>query len=188
MSASSLLLLTSILAPADPSDAAKKAQDDLQGTWVAVALEEKGKKLTPEEVRKENFSITIMGNELVMRQGTGTPVRFSFTLDPGKKPAHIDLRQLGEKARPGVVHAIYLLENGELKICFGGHPTPNKPEERPQEFATAKEDKESPAKGKVMFTVKRSEKELPDQTPRRTGRPGVVRLSRTCRTVDSSST
>ncbi len=154
----SCVILCSLLAPAETSDATKKAQEELQGTWIAVALEEKGMKSTVEEVRKENISITIKGNELALRHGRSDPARFSFTLDPGKKPAHIDLKDLGDKARPGVLHAIYGLDKGELKLCFGTTLTPNKPEERPQEFATVLGSKERPPKGKVMLTFKRSEK------------------------------
>jgi uncharacterized protein (TIGR03067 family) len=154
----SLLILGSSLAAPAADDAAKKAQDALQGTWVATALEEKGKKASAEEVKEENFSITIKGNELALRHGDGTPERFFFTLDPSKKPAHIDLKRLGEDAPKGTLHAIYALEKGELKICLGSNFTPNKPEERPQEFATVLGSEKRPPKGKIMFTFKQDKK------------------------------
>jgi hypothetical protein len=62
----SILFLSGCLAAQAPDDGAKKAQDGLQGTWDAVALEEKGEKAFPDVVKKENFSITIKGNELTL--------------------------------------------------------------------------------------------------------------------------
>src|SRR5438105_4614626 len=95
-----LLIVSSSLAAPAPADAAKKALDELQGTWVAVALEEKGEKAAADDVKKEEISITTKGSELTVRHGKGEPDQFSFTLDSSKKPAQIDLKQLGDKAEP----------------------------------------------------------------------------------------
>jgi uncharacterized protein (TIGR03067 family) len=103
---------------------------------------------------------------LILRHGTAGPAQFSFTLDPRKKPAQMDLREMGDGQREGIVHAIYALEKGELRICFGSNLTANKAEERPQEFATSKGSKDRPPKGRVMFTFKRPEKA---SRPERTG-------------------
>ncbi len=127
----SLLIVSLSLAVPAPADAAKKAQDALQGRWIAIRLEENGKALSPEEVNEEELSVTVKGNELTIREGNGAPKRFSFVLDPSKNPCRIDLKGLGDKAPPGVLHAIYSLEKGELKICFGSNFAPDKPEGAP---------------------------------------------------------
>jgi uncharacterized protein (TIGR03067 family) len=153
-----LLILGSTLAAPAPAEGAKKAKEELQGTWVAVAIEEKGEKASPEQVKKEEFSAIIKGNELALRHKKAEPDRFSFTLDPEKKPAHLNLTRLGKDARPGVIHAIYSLDKGELTICLGSNFSPDKPEDRPQEFATVLGSEKRPPKGKLLFTFKQEKK------------------------------
>jgi uncharacterized protein (TIGR03067 family) len=152
-----LLIAGGTLAAPTPADEVKKAHNDLQGTWVAVAMEERGEKLATDDVKKEDISLIVKGNELTTHHGKDEPNRFSFTLDPTKKPAHLDLKELGDKARPGIIHAIYALENGELTICLGSRFNPDEEKERPQEFATGPSEKRPP-KGKVMVRFKQSEK------------------------------
>ncbi len=108
-----LLTLGSGISAPVPPDPARKAQEELQGTWVATALEQRGVKLTAKEVEEEEISITVNGNELTLRHGSSQR-RFSFTLDTGKSSAQIDLKMAGG----GVVHAIYSLENGVLRILL----------------------------------------------------------------------
>ena len=63
-----------------------------------------------------------------------------------------------DAAKPGIIHAIYSLEKGELKICMGSNFTPDEPEKRPKEFATAAGSENRGGKGKLMFTFKREKK------------------------------
>jgi uncharacterized protein (TIGR03067 family) len=152
----SLLIIGSTLAAPAPEDGAKKAQDELQGTWAAIAAEEVGRKISADELKEENLSISIRGNELTLRRGKDEGKfegRLSFTLDPTKKPAHIDFKEVGDKARPGVIHAIYALEKGELWICLGSKFTPDEEKDRPQEFATGRGES-APKKGSLLFTFK----------------------------------
>jgi uncharacterized protein (TIGR03067 family) len=151
----SLLIVSSSLVAPLPADAGREAQDELQGTWIAIGLEESGEKATADKVKEHDITITIKGNEITFRFGKDDPHRFSFTLDPSKKPAHLNLKELGEKAQPGVAHAIYSLEKGELKICVSNKFDPNKEDERPQEFATGPSEMRPP-KGRIMLTVKQN--------------------------------
>jgi uncharacterized protein (TIGR03067 family) len=153
----SLLIVSSSLAAPAPGDSAKKALDELQGTWIAVAWEESGEKVPAEKVKEAGIAITIKGNELTLLPGKRDEGRFSFTLGPSKKPAHLNLQELGKEARPGVAHAIYSLEKGELKICVSNKFEPNKEEERPREFATGPSEMRPP-KGGIMLTLKQEKK------------------------------
>jgi uncharacterized protein (TIGR03067 family) len=156
----SLLIVASSIAAPVPPDPVKKAQDQLQGTWVAIGMEEKGEKVAAEVLNEEKISVTIKGNELTMWQG-GKPDRYTFTIDPSKKPAHMDLQESSDKARPGTCHAIYLLEKGELKICVSSNFNPDEPEERPKEFATVLGSENRPpkgTKGKYLFIFKQEKK------------------------------
>jgi uncharacterized protein (TIGR03067 family) len=153
-----LLMAGATVAAPAPPDPVEKAQAALQGTWRCVGGEEKGEKFTAEEAKEEGFSLVITKNELVLHQGKEKPQRFSFTLGPGKSPAHIDLKEIGDDARAGVCHAIYRLEKEELTICFGSNINPDEAEDRPQEFSTMLgRDKGSP-KGKVMLIFQREKK------------------------------
>ena len=143
-----LILGSGIAAPVPPDP----AREELQGTWVATALEQRGVKLTAKEVEEEGLSITVKGNELTLRHGSSQR-RFSFTLDTSKTSAQIDLKVAGG----GVVHAIYSLENGVLRICFASSFTPDEPEARPRGFATGDSDSRPP-KGKIMLTLKKATK------------------------------
>jgi uncharacterized protein (TIGR03067 family) len=161
MLALSLLIVAGSIAAPAPPDAAKKAQEELQGTWVAVGMEEKGEKVPAKDLKDEDISVSIKGNELTMMH-RGKADRYTFTLDPGKKPAHMDLQESGDKARPGTCHAIYSVEKGELKICVSSSFNPNESEERPKEFATGSGSESRPPKGmkgKYLFIFKQDKKQ-----------------------------
>jgi uncharacterized protein (TIGR03067 family) len=145
-----LLILSSGIASPVPPDPAGKVREEMQGTWVATALEQNGVKLTAKEVEEEEVSITVKGNELTLLQHGSSLHRFSFTLDLSKATPHIDLKVAGD----GVVHAIYSLENGVLRLCFGSNFKPDETEARPRGFATG----DSPPKGKIMLTLKKATK------------------------------
>src|SRR5262249_16334623 len=133
------------------------AADDptkLQGTWVLVGGEEKGRVLTEEDARGERQSLVIKGDSITVirgeRKGTG-----KFRLDPSKKPAWIDFIDPDNKNQAN--HAIYGLDGDRLTLCVSRKFNPNKPEERPAKFTTRGEDnKDLP--GLVMGIYQRQKK------------------------------
>lgn len=171
-----LLLLCVVISPAgltgctstdskDKTAAAEKDKDkdkggnaavdptaDLQGTWVGVDGEEKGRKIPAAEVSQDG--LVIKGNEMEFQRGGKTMKKFAFTVDPTRKPGNIDLKA----EDGGVVHAIYALENGQLKLCLWNQFSSNKPEERPQEFRTARGAADAPRGGNLMFVYKKDAK------------------------------
>jgi RNA polymerase sigma factor (sigma-70 family) len=111
-------------APAAGKPEEKKAaadSDKLQGTWVAVVLEQNGR-AQPAEVRKR-FQLTIEGNRFTMGQELALHFPHgTFTLDPGAQPKAIDFMQTyglpGEK--PVRLRGIYELDGGRVERWRGG--------------------------------------------------------------------
>jgi uncharacterized protein (TIGR03067 family) len=110
---------------------AKKPKTDkeaLQGTWLPVAVEEAGKKISEKAIKAKNFEMVIKGNKITLPIKDDT-VEAEFKLAPTKSPKQIDLFLGKGKTAKG----IYLLKGDQFKLCVeadqGG--------ERPTEFATA---------------------------------------------------
>jgi uncharacterized protein (TIGR03067 family) len=156
MSPIAVFLLACGVAVGAPADAAAQAVKELQGTWTLVAMEEKGQRISVEEVKAEGCSFVIRGSEFLLKERGKTKMRFSFKVDPTKSPRHIDFQRRDGPTVPGTCHAIYSLEKGQLKICIGTNFNPDEPEERPQEFATKLRSEGRPPKGKNLFILKRN--------------------------------
>jgi len=152
-----LLVAHYVAAPA-PASEAEKATEKLQGTWTLVAMEAKGEKVSNEKVTEMNIVFEFKGNKLVIKNDDEKLDHYSFTLDPTKAPAHIDLKDLGERAREGICHAIYSIDDRQLKVCLGTNFNPDELEERPKEFATVEGSANRPPKGKYLFVLQKREK------------------------------
>src|SRR5262245_54585921 len=92
-------------------DAAKKEMKKLEGSWTVVGLEQGGKK-EPEDKIKGMKCVFSGGDLKVVVEGKGEEAG-TYTLDPSKKPAHIEAT-FKDKTGKG----IYQLKGDELKICF----------------------------------------------------------------------
>jgi uncharacterized protein (TIGR03067 family) len=96
-------------------DLAKEDLDGFQGVWKYVALENKGKTASGEEL-KSFIPITFEGNQWVqLKDGKGEVL--SIKLDPSKKPKAIDLTGLSGGFKGKTILGIYSLEGSSLKIC-----------------------------------------------------------------------
>ena len=108
----------------------------LDGTYVLVGLEAGGDKMDelitqgPEADR----TVTIAGDKMISKKD-GKDDTVTFKLDTSKSPPHIDLFEAGEK--DDTAYGIYKLEGDTLTICFAES---NKPEDRPKEFKTTKDN------------------------------------------------
>jgi uncharacterized protein (TIGR03067 family) len=132
------VLALAVLAADDPTkDAAKRDLEKLQGTWVLVGGEEKGRVLSEKDARSEQESLVFQGDKLTIirgeHKGSG-----QIRLDPGKKPAWLDLFDPSDKSKAN--HAIYALDGDRLTICVSRKWGLNKKEERPVKFTTKRED------------------------------------------------
>jgi uncharacterized protein (TIGR03067 family) len=136
------------------ADAARKALKDLQGTWQATSAEEKGRPIGVTNPGDRTV-ITVKDATFTVQHGAGRPDQFAITLDPGKNPPHIDLRELGDGAPAGMCPAIYALDKGRLKLCLPTQFLPAAADERPAEFATGT-GADRPRKGRLLFVLERA--------------------------------
>jgi uncharacterized protein (TIGR03067 family) len=118
----SLIVVAGVLLAADkPREAAvKKELKNLQGTWVAVSIEENGRRLRPRLVRLANVKLTIAGDRFTFHSPRGN-AEGTVAVDPTRKPKTIDyVATEKEKNRLG----IYQLDGDTLKVCSGKEKRP----------------------------------------------------------------
>jgi RNA polymerase sigma factor (sigma-70 family) len=128
------VILARLAAQAEPNTSTngkKPAQDSkraeatsIQGVWQLQSIEVGGS-LQPMEKGSTQLVIT---NEFLIRAEHGKDRAFTYKLDAGHNPKHIDLAPVG-KGAPAKVAAIYWIEGDRLKICESKGA-------RPTEFAT----------------------------------------------------
>jgi uncharacterized protein (TIGR03067 family) len=125
---------------AKKKEAAKTDLAALQGTWVIVEKEFRGKKATKEEIAS-------LRGEMVIKDGTATQWReesgekeivseAKITLDPTARPKSVDIAHTKGDLKGETVLAIYELKGDSLKVCF-----PVEDEKRPKTFAGEKDGK-----------------------------------------------
>ena len=119
-------LLIGAAAPKD--DDAKKELKKLEGTWVMVSGEEKGKKLPDDTVK--NAKLTMKGDKHTVQVGEDTFVG-THKVDPAKTPKQIDAIDTEGPFKGKTSLGIYKLEGDKFTVCFA---PPDK--ERPKEFST----------------------------------------------------
>jgi len=127
------------LAADAPDDAAKKDAQKLQGTWkVTGVIAADGKKIPADEI--PDVKLTFEDNKITHSQGGKEGAKFTFKLDPSKKPGTYELT--GENGQ--VVKGIYLIDGDDLKYAAEGDG-----KEPPKDFDT---------KGIVITILKREKK------------------------------
>ena len=107
-----LLVLHAVLFPVT-DDPPRKEMDALQGTWLAVAVQDEDRH-APAAVIKQ-FRLVIKGDKMTFAaEGIGEAREAEFRLDPKQDPPAIDVTYQGGKTVPG----IYKLEGDKLTICL----------------------------------------------------------------------
>jgi uncharacterized protein (TIGR03067 family) len=124
MSATVLILLASLLPTADAKDDAKSELKKLQGKWTPTAVVIDGNEIPKDEVKGE---LVIKDNKYSYATGGGETGAGTLTLDPSKKPKHMDAVPSEGSAQGKTVEQIYELAGDVLKICLptgeGKRPT-----------------------------------------------------------------
>jgi uncharacterized protein (TIGR03067 family) len=96
----------------EKDDLIKKDTAALQGTWLLESAERRGGQTFPQKF-VENFKFIFDGNKLTIVM-PGSELKSTYTLDPTKKPKHIDV-----KTGNGIVSpAIYSIEKDTLKVVL----------------------------------------------------------------------
>ena len=107
------ILLIGVAGLAVPLDT-KEAKPDLEGTWLVVAGEERGKPAPEEEIKKRVMRFTFTGNKVKVNLGKDDKAQEgTFTIDETKKPKHIDM-----KAGDLEIRGIYTTDGDTLKMCL----------------------------------------------------------------------
>ena len=125
-----LVVLTAglLLAAAD----AKKDLERMQGTWLVVANEVDGQRAPEAEIKKADLRLTIQGNSFTYTAGGKPVLEGSFTIDPAKKPKHLDAKGTLPNGTMTKSIGIYELDGDTMRVCFVEGQG-----ERPKEFKTA---------------------------------------------------
>lgn len=111
--------------------APKNDEDQLQGRWNVVEVQEKGRRLDADETK--NSWLTVKSNQMDWVRGEET-VRATFMLDPTQEPKMIDL----EEPKLGKSLGIYSLEGDKLTISMTVNFGQAKEAERPKAFKTSR--------------------------------------------------
>jgi uncharacterized protein (TIGR03067 family) len=105
--------------------------DELQGVWVATAMEINGKPAPAKDVERTRF--TFKGDRLLVRgfKDDMREVECSYKNRPTRTPRQIDIVVSGK-----TLAGIYQVEGDQLRICYENGGTARN---RPTKFATSKE-------------------------------------------------
>ena len=119
-----------LIVTAGESELVRKDRAALQGTWKVIASEQDGEKVPADDIK--DLFLIFKGDVILIREAGKSEEKFSFSLDPAKKPKEIDLTIKFGPAKGRVDRAIYSIEGDTLRICIqSAKDTP-----RPREFST----------------------------------------------------
>ncbi len=96
----------------------------LQGTWGILSLEVNGETIAVDKL--QDARLTVQGDKYCFRLGE---VRLDLThrADAAKQPCTLDLTVTAGALKGKTYHAIYAIENGNLKICRNLDPDKVRP-------------------------------------------------------------
>jgi len=109
-----LLFMPAFLAADDKKDdAVKEELKKFEGTWKIKSMEVGGQEL-PAEAR-DKMRLVFKGDKLTMKGAPDGDKETTFTIDPSKKPGHIDIQP--PKGEKSALVGIYKFDNNMLVIC-----------------------------------------------------------------------
>ena len=111
-----LIAVIMLLAADTRDDAAKKDLEKFQGNWQLISMERDGKKTPPEDARM--ITLTIQGNQFVLRKDGVTISEGTMTLDVSKKTKAVDETITAGPSKGKVFSAIYEIDEDQHRICF----------------------------------------------------------------------
>lgn len=124
-----LLFAGSLFLTAVHGDDKQDAKRD--GTWVAVSMEQEGKKLPDALVKKLTIKLITMGDTYKVTFNDKVAEEGSSKADWTRKPTAVDIDASKGPNKGKTIQAILSIEGDTMKVCYN-----LKGESRPTEFAT----------------------------------------------------
>ena len=141
-----LLAVTLGLVAAAPVPEKKDELKKFEGAWVFTGWEVGGQSLPEEVLRDTKWSVK--GNKYTFEM-RGVTEEGTLKLDPGKKPAAVDLTITSGPDKGKEQLGIYRIDRDAIVLCLA----PAGAKERPTEFAATE------ANGHMLLTIKRAKKD-----------------------------
>ncbi len=117
-----------LAAAAPKEDDAKKELEKWQGTWILVGAEEKGQKVSDDELKKAPVTLIIKDDKFTLKLPDQT-MEGTFKIDPAKKPKAYDAKGTDAQGKTQETIGIYEIDGDMLKVCWVPAD-----KERPKEF------------------------------------------------------
>lgn len=140
------LLLLTVLLPASPHDEVKREWTHFEGTWLRVAYEADGQKVSEKNAQRFRLILQRDGKYTV-RVDNKVIVEGTAVIDPTRKPKTIDMTPTTGRMKGETLKGIYELDGDDYRICYAPAG-----KERPEKFATGG------GKGYVLAVYKRERK------------------------------
>lgn len=118
----------------------------LEGTWTVVSMEIGGRKVSDDQLKQWNTTLTLKGDKYTTRVAAQVD-QGTIKVDLAKKPKEMDVLGGEGPNRGRTFRIIYELEGDNFKACYG---EPDK--DRPKEFKTAAGTQQ------VLITYKREKR------------------------------
>ncbi len=101
---------------ADPTpEAVKKGLEDFQGVWTVVSMQEDGKFLSPERLKK--IKLTIKGENFTFETANDSHDGL-YKIDPTKDPKLLNIEVTRGDEKGKIYQAIYKFEDGRMIQCM----------------------------------------------------------------------
>lgn len=110
------LCTTALSFGADPTpEAVKKGLEDFQGVWTVVSMQEDGRFLSPERLKK--IKLTIKGENFTFETANDSHDGL-YKIDPTKDPKLLNIEVTRGDEKGKVYQAIYKFEDGRMIQCM----------------------------------------------------------------------
>jgi uncharacterized protein (TIGR03067 family) len=126
----------------------KKGKDhERDGTWVVVGMEQDGKQLAAQSIKKLIIKLSNQGDKYTVTMADKVIDKGTSTVDAQKKPYSVDIKGEEGPYQGKTVLAIYEINGDAMKVCYDLEGNG-----RPTEFST------KPGSGQLLIQYQRETK------------------------------
>jgi uncharacterized protein (TIGR03067 family) len=119
----------------DLKELIRKDQERLQGTWRIIAAESKGEKVASKDLGE--LFLIFDGDSIQVEEDKKKQDRYTFRLNPERKPKEIDFSYIKGPKKGRTDRAIYLFQRERLTFCIQEDETQGRPKDFNTEPNTA---------------------------------------------------